>query len=96
MYSQLVQHIVDMLEENILSEWQLEQYAEKIGYSKFYLTRQFKKETGLSIGIYIRKRRLAVAAFLLLHSDESILDISLECQFQSQEAFTRAFGLVPN
>ena len=91
MYSQLVQHIVDTLEENILSEWQLEQYAGKIGYSKFYLTRQFKKETGLSIGAYIRKRRLAVAAFLLLHSDETILDISFECQFQSQEAFTRAF-----
>ena len=91
MYSQIVQHIVDTLEENILTEWQLEQYAEKIGYSKFYLTRQFKKETGLSIGAYIRKRRLAVAAFLLLHSDESILNISFECQFQSQEAFTRSF-----
>lgn len=91
MYSQIVQHIVDTLEENILSEWQLEQYAKKIGYSKFYLTRQFKKETGLTIGAYIRKRRLAVAAFLLLHSDESILAISFECQFQSQEAFTRAF-----
>ncbi|MER2106073.1 MAG: AraC family transcriptional regulator [Solibacillus sp.] len=91
MYSQLVQQIVDTLEENILSKWQLEHYAEKIGYSKFYLTRQFKKETGVSIGAYIRKRRLAVAAFLLLHSDDTILIISFECQFQSQEAFSRAF-----
>ena len=91
MYSQLVQQIVDTLEENILANWQLEQYAEKIGYSKFYLTREFKKETGLSVGSYIRKRRLAVAAFLLLHTDESILDISFQCHFQSQEAFTRAF-----
>lgn len=30
MYSQIVQHIVDTLEENILSEWQLEQYAKKL------------------------------------------------------------------
>lgn len=74
-----------------MTEWQLEHYAEKIGYSKFYLTRQFKKETGVSIGAYIRRRRLAVAAYLLLHSDKSILEISFECQFQSQEAFTRAF-----
>lgn len=91
MYSEIVQKIVDTLEENLLTTWQLEHYAEKIGYSKFYLTRQFKKETGLTIGEYIRKRRLAVSAFLLLHTDYTILDISFECQFQSQEAFSRAF-----
>src|SRR5690606_8358627 len=91
MYSEIVQKIVDTLEENLLTTWQLEHYAEKIGYSKFYLTRQFKKETGLTIGEYIRKRRLAISAFLLLHTDYTILDISFECQFQSQEAFTRAF-----
>jgi len=91
MYSEIVQKIVDTLEENLLTTWQLEDYAEKIGYSKFYLTRQFKKETSLTIGEYIRKRRLAISAFLLLHTDYTILDISFECQFQSQEAFTRAF-----
>jgi len=91
MYSEIVRKIVDTLEENLLTTWKLEHYAEKIGYSKFYLTRQFKKETGLTIIEYIRKRRLAVSAFLLLHTDYTILDISIECQFQSQEAFTRAF-----
>lgn len=91
MYSKLVQQIVDTLEENLLAEWQLEQYANKIGYSKFYVTRQFKQETGVSIGAYLRRRRLAVAAYLLLHSDEPLLHISLTCRFQSQEAFTRAF-----
>jgi len=91
MYSEMVQDIVDTLEKKLLTPWQLDHYAKKIGYSKFYLTRKFKKETGLTIGEYIRKRRLAVSAFLLLHTDYSILDISFECQFQSQEAFTRAF-----
>lgn len=37
MYSEIVQKIVDTLEENLLTTWQLEHYAEKIGYSKFYL-----------------------------------------------------------
>lgn len=91
MYSQTVQQIVDTLEENLLTAWQLDHYAKKIGYSKFYLTRQFKKETGLTVGEYVRRRRLAVAAFLLLHTEYTILDISFECQFRSQEAFTRAF-----
>lgn len=91
MYSQAVEQIIDTLEEQLLTDWQLEQYAERIGYSKYYLTRTFKKETGLTIGAYIRRRRLAVAAFLLLHTEEIILDIALECQFQSQESFARAF-----
>lgn len=91
MYSTNVQRIVDTLEENLLTNWQLEQYAKKIGYSKFHLTCQFKIETGLTIGEYIRKRRLAISAFLLLHTDSTILEISYECQFQSQEAFTRSF-----
>ena len=69
----------------------MDDYAKKIGYSKYHLTRNFKKETGLTIGEYIRKRRLAIAALMLLHSDVTLLDISFECQFQSQEAFTRAF-----
>lgn len=91
MYSALVQQIIDTLEENVLTDWQLEQFAKKIGYSKYHLTRKFKEETGFSIGEYIRTRKLAIAAQLLLHTDESILSIALELHFQSQEAFTRAF-----
>lgn len=91
MYSLIVKDIISTLEEHLLEQWQLDDYAEKIGYSKYHLTRNFKKETGLTIGEYIRKRRLAISALLLLHSDLSIMDISLECHFQSQEAFTRSF-----
>ena len=91
LYSALVQQIVDTLEEHVLTDWQLEHFAEKIGYSKFHLTRKFKEETGFSIGEYIRTRRLAIAAQLLLHTDEPILNIAIELHFQSQEAFTRAF-----
>lgn len=91
LYSALVQQIIDTLEEHVLTDWQLEDFAEKIGYSKFHLTRKFKEETGFSIGEYIRTRRLAIAAQLLLNTDEPILFIALELHFQSQEAFTRAF-----
>lgn len=44
MYSQAVEQIIDTLEEQLLTDWQLEQYAERIGYSKYYLTRTFKKK----------------------------------------------------
>lgn len=91
LYSTVVRGIITVLENHLLEEWKLADYAKKVGYSKYYLTRQFKKETGMTIGEYVRTRRLAIAAFLLLHSNMSILEISFELQFQSQEAFTRAF-----
>ncbi|WP_249662474.1 helix-turn-helix domain-containing protein, partial [Lysinibacillus fusiformis] len=40
---------------------------------------------------YIRIRRLAMAASYLMYSNVSILTIAFTLQFQSQEAFTRAF-----
>lgn len=45
----------------------------------------------MSIVEYIRMRRLANAASMLLHSDERIIDIAFYFQFESQESFTRAF-----
>lgn len=40
---------------------------------------------------YLRKRRLTIAAQRLAKGEESILSLALDCQFESQEAFTRAF-----
>ncbi|MBX9975966.1 helix-turn-helix transcriptional regulator [Cytobacillus firmus] len=91
MYSEITQEVIYFLEECLLDDWQLDDYASQIGYSKFHLSRIFKQETGLTISEYIRKRRLATAAMYLLYSDESILQIAFELQYQSQEAFTRSF-----
>ncbi|UTR13773.1 AraC family transcriptional regulator [Salipaludibacillus sp. LMS25] len=91
MYSELTKNVVNFLEEFLLDDWQLEDYASKVGYSKFHLSRIFKEETGLTISEYIRKRRLATGAMYLLYSDESIIQIAFDLHFQSQEAFTRSF-----
>jgi AraC-like DNA-binding protein len=90
-YSELTKNVVNFLEEFLLDDWQLEDYASKVGYSKFHLSRIFKEETGLTISEYIRKRRLATGAMYLLYSDESIIQIAFDLHFQSQEAFTRSF-----
>lgn len=91
MYSEVIQNVICFLEECLLDEKQLDDYASQIGYSKFHLSRLFKQETGMTISEYIRKRRLAIAAMYLLYSDESIIQIAFELLYQSQEAFTRSF-----
>lgn len=91
MYSQIVNDIITYLETHISEDLDLDDYAVEIGYSKFYLTRQFKKETGTSIGEYVRNRKLSLAASDLIHTNEPIIDIAVKYHFQSQEAFSRSF-----
>ncbi len=90
-YSKVTQRVITFIESNLTEDINLDTFPSIIGYSKYHLLRIFKQETGMSIGEYIRERRLAMASTLLLRTDESILTIAFLFHFQSQEAFTRAF-----
>ncbi|WP_155593349.1 helix-turn-helix transcriptional regulator [Lysinibacillus cavernae] len=90
-YSQATQRTIAYIEGQLTEEILLECLPTNVGYSKYHLSRIFKQETGLTIGEYIRIRRLAMAASYLIYSNASILTIAFTLQFQSQEAFTRAF-----
>lgn len=65
--------------------------ARAAGYSYYHLTRQFSAVLGESVGSYIKKRRLANGAKLLLYSNKRVIDIAMESGFGSSEAFSRAF-----
>lgn len=82
---------LEFIEMNLGEDLSLESVAKRVGLSKFYFHRTFQKEVGVPIYEYIKKRRLARAASLLLTTDMPILDIAVAFQFESQEAFTRAF-----
>lgn len=73
--------------------------AREAGLSPFYLTRRFAEETGLTLGAYVRSRRLGEAARALLAGAPNILDVAVAAGYGSHEAFTRAFraefGLTP-
>ncbi|WP_301109761.1 helix-turn-helix transcriptional regulator [Sporosarcina sp.] len=90
-YSEVTQSVISYTEQHLLGDLELEHFQELTGYSKYHLLRVFKKETGKTIGEYIRNRRLAVAANLLIDSNETIITIAFALGFNSQEAFSRAF-----
>lgn len=66
--------------------------AEYAHFSPCYFHRIFTAVTGKTVAAYIRDRRLAFACCRLAESDRKILDIALECGFQSAQAFSRAFA----
>lgn len=66
--------------------------ADHAGFSTDYFNRLFRKYTGYNVMEYLRFSRLSRAARLLRMTDRDVLDIALECGYESHESFTRAFG----
>lgn len=90
-HSKEIQTALDYIEMNLCEKLTLDEVSKVVGFSKFYFHRIFQREVGIPLYDYIRKRRLASAASVLLNTDVSILDIALTYHFESQESFTRAF-----
>lgn len=65
--------------------------ARVAGYSPFHFHRLFLAVTGETFAAYVRRRRLTESARALVASGRRALDVALEFQYESQEAYTRAF-----
>ena len=98
-YFERIQRSLDFIEENLKNGISVPDAAREACLSLYHFHRVFHALTGDTAGDYIRKRRLASAAYDLLKTGNRILDIALDYRFESQEAFTRSFhshyGLTP-
>ena len=66
--------------------------AQAVGLSPWHFSRAFTARLGESVMGYVRGRRLEAAAFRLSAANPpALIDLALDCGFESQEAFTRAF-----
>ncbi|MBB6447968.1 helix-turn-helix transcriptional regulator [Bacillus benzoevorans] len=90
-YSPIIQKTIEYIEMNLHEELSLESVAQFAGFSKYHYHRIFQKEVGVTASEYIRYRRIANSANMLLYTDEKIIDIAFYYRFESQESFTRSF-----
>lgn len=97
-----IKKAIDFIEEGLSDETlSLDAVARHAGYSSWHFQRLFGALTGLSLKEYIRRRRLTEAYEVLSAGSEAprLLDLALDCGFESQEAFSRAFkkqfGMTP-
>jgi AraC family transcriptional regulator len=86
-----VMRAVNYMEQNLTSPVSVSEVASAAAYSTFHFVRLFKALTGHTPGSYLRRRRLTEAAGELVGGRRRIIEIAMDYQFQSQEAFTRAF-----
>ncbi|MEK5233821.1 AraC family transcriptional regulator [Lysinibacillus sp. FSL K6-0232] len=90
-YSPIIQKTIEYIEMNLHEELSLESVAQFAGFSKYHFLRIFQKEVGVTASEYIRYRRIANSANMLLYSDEKIIDIAFYFRFETQESYTRSF-----
>ena len=61
----------------------IEDLADTLGVSASYLSRLFKKETGVSVSAYIRAQKIDMAKNLLRYSDYTVIEIANRLSFSS-------------
>lgn len=90
-YSQAVRSTCDYIEHHLNENLTAGFLAGRVGYSDYYLSRIFKKETGISLDAYARSIRIQRAKQLLTFSDEDIEGIAQKLGFGSRNYFSATF-----
>ena len=93
-----VNQIVDYLEEHLTEDLSLDGLADIFHQSKFYISRQFKDFTGISLYQFVMKKRL-LSARAMLQAGCPVMTACMDCGFGDYsnflKAFKREFGLNP-
>lgn len=87
-----IQRALDHIEAHITDELDHGDIAAQAACSPFYFQRLFGMLCGMSLGEYIRARRLTLAGRDLAATDAKVIDVALKYGYESPESFARAFS----
>ena len=94
------QESIDFIEKNLTEELDIEDIAAKAALSPFYYQRIFGALCGVTVGEYIRARRMTLAAQELNGKDVKVIDAAVKYGYDSPDSFSKAFqkfhGITPS
>ena len=90
-YSHAVQKCCDYIELSLDRKIRTKDLAALAGYTEYYLTEKFKKETGLSVSNYIRFAKIERAKLLLETTDMTVRAIADALSFNTDNYFFQCF-----
>ena len=94
------QRSIDFIEERLTEPLNIEEAAAKAALSAFYYQRIFGALCGMTVGEYIRGRRMTLAAQELAGSAVRVIDVALKYGYDSPDSFAKAFqrfhGITPS
>lgn len=86
--------ILDYIDAGLAEDIKLSDLAGLLDMSPFHFGRMFKQSTGISPHQYVIQQRIERAKHLLKDSDQTIINIALECGFTSHSHLTKQFRKV--
>ena len=94
------QESIDFIEENLSEELNIDKIAGKTDVSAFYYQRIFGALCGMTVGEYIRARRMTLAAQELASMGSKVIDIAIKYGYDSPDSFAKSFhrfhGITPS
>lgn len=97
---QNLEPIRDYLDKHYTEKVSLDALADQFFISKFYLTRVFKEQFGVSINTYVLNLRITKAKQMLRFTDKKLEDIGYQCGLGAPHYFSRIFkqveGITPS
>ena len=89
-----LQQILEYVDAHLDRDLRLEHLAQVLDMSQFHFSRLFKQSIGLSPYQYLIQQRIERAKQLLKQTDQSIVDIALNCGFNSHSHLSKQFRQV--
>ena len=86
-----LKNVLRYLDEHYTEEISLDYLAEQFYISKYYLSREFKKEYGTTIIQYVLTKKITNAKELLRYSNASIEEIAVLCGIVDASYFNKVF-----
>ncbi|MCC3356058.1 AraC family transcriptional regulator [Bacillus sp. REN16] len=86
-----LQSAIDFMEDHLLEDVSIEEIASHANASPFHFQRTFSILTDITVGDYLRRRRLSLAAEELTKTETKIIDLAYKYGYDTPEAFTKAF-----
>ena len=90
-WAEHMQDALQYIEEHLTDELEIEEISARVYVSPFHFQRIFSALCGITVGEYIRMRRLTLAGEELSRSDIRVIDAAVKYGYDSQDSFSRAF-----
>lgn len=98
MYRKNIQDSIDYIEDNLKSEFTVQELSDNAGFSLFHYYRLFRIAMGMPVMQYIVRRKLLHAIYEISEGNKMI-DVALQYGFETYagfyKAFIREFGCTP-
>lgn len=87
----IVDVVIEYIENNYSMKIKIDELASKMFFSKNYLSKIFKQDTGSSIHEFLTEIRIKEVCRLLVSTNNTVSDIAVSCGFSDMKSFYAVF-----